>query len=262
MKASRLLFKGDSKPYRRKKKTIVETPKSEIPSGWIQAKTIISGPCMIISSFPFGLAALAVDPQFKLYWIPLNLNDPIEPTQVNQVFVLKQILDSKQILLKSCFDRHLGIDSNGSVECDKEAAGMNHQWEIIKDSECKFSFKSFLGSFLTVDFALDSDNFKKAKLKSDSCKSKNSCFSIYIQASSFISTTAKKEVDWVEIEAEKLKSSHGHTLGKVKLYKDLGSGLSESIKKGNVNETLLERRSKMKSDKVFYLYNISFVEFK
>lgn len=251
MKASRLSFKGDSRPYKRKKtKTAPEqTQESSSATGWIKASSIISAPCLIISSFPFGNAALAVDPQFKLYWAPL---ESIEPTQVNQVFVIKTILDSKKVLLKSCFDRHLGTDSIGSVECDKEAAGMSHQWELLSLQDGQFALKSYFDTYLSIHFPDDEDskNFKKAKVRTDQDLSVNTNFTVYMQASSLISTSAKKEIDWVEVESEKLKSSHGHMLGKVKLTKDFGSGLSDAIKKGNVNETLLERRSKMKRDKV------------
>jgi hypothetical protein len=256
MKASRLSFKGDSKPYKKKKtKTVAEsTPESSSAKGWIKAKKMVSGPCLIVASFPFGDAALSVDSQFKLYWSPLD-SKPIEPTQVNQVFVVKTIIDSKKSLLKSCFDRHLGTDSSGSIECDKEAAGLNHQWEIVQSQDEKgFALKSYYDTFLSIHFLSDPDshNFKKAKVKIDHEQSSYTNLSFYMQAASIVSTTAKNEVDWVDVESEKLKASHGHMLGKVKLTKEFGSGLSDAIKKGNVNETLLERRSKMKRDKVFF----------
>lgn len=254
MKASRLSFKGDSKPYKRKKtkSTEEQNPEPSLATGWIKTSSIISAPCLIISSFPFGNSALAVDPQYKLYWAPL---DSIEPTQVNQVFVVKTILDSKKILLKSCFDRHLGTDSVGSVECDKEAAGLSHQWELVSLQDGNFALKSYFDTYLSIHFPADEDskNFKKAKVHTDQELSKNTNFSFYMQAASLISTSLKKEIDWVEVESEKLKASHGHMLGKVKLTKDFGSGLSDAIKKGNVNETLLERRSKMKRDKVIIM---------
>jgi hypothetical protein len=176
---------------------------------------------------------------------------------VNQVFVVKTILDSKKILLKSCFDRHLGTDSSGSIECDKEAAGSSHQWEIVSSQDGKgLALKSYYDTFLSIQFLSDQDsnNFKKAKVKTDHEQSSYTNLSFYLQASSLVSTTAKKEIDWVEVESEKLKVSHGHMLGKVKLTKDFGSGLSDAIRKGNVNETLLERRSKMKRDKVFLMH--------
>jgi len=253
MKASRLSFKGDSKPYKKKKTVTVpaSTPESTSASGWIKAKKITSGPCLIIASFPFGDAALSVDAQFKLYWSPLSR--PIEPTQVNQVFVIKTIIDSKKILLKSCFDRHLGTDSSGFIDCDKEAAGSSHQWEIIPSQDAEsWALKSYFDTFLSIEMQ---DTIKKAKVNVAHDLSSNTNFSFYMQASSLISTNTNQKVDWVEVEEEKLKTSHGHMLGKVKLTKEFGSGLSDAIKKGNVNETLLERRLKMKRDKVFFLMN-------
>ena len=254
--SKQLRFKGESK--KRKAKPSHSTSKEEnqeqdIVDGWVRVESIqeISGPCLILSTAISKTSILSCDTQFALFFSPIVYDDliRIEPTSVNQVFQAKRLLDTNKIAIKSCFERHLGTDKFGLVECNKLAVGMDTEWEIIQ-KEDGFAFQSSWNSYLSV-FIPSSESLKDVKLRcdSDSIGFKET-FIILCQAS--VLSQAKKikkekELDILALEKDKLREFQGNS----KLGSDFGLGLSKAVKQGKLNEALLDKRSKLKRDKVF-----------
>ena len=115
---------------------------------------------------------LSCDSRHNLYFtsLPPPLNT-LEPTLVNQVFQAKQL--SSKVIFKSCvfstclkkkYNKHLGTDKFGIMNCDKEAVDLSNEWEIIQ-LEDGFAFKSGFGKYLRVS-SLD-DSIKNAKIQAD-----------------------------------------------------------------------------------------------
>ena len=260
MKSSRLTFKGDSKKPKTKKRKHIDPTGSSSPAelqGWVvvSSKEDIVGPLMLLSNATPTLSCLAGDPHFRLFLSPTqsqNLQE-VEPTQVSQVFVAKRLPDSSKVSLKSCFDRHLGTDKFGLVECDKEAVGMAHEFEIIQ-KEDGWAFLSNFGHYLSVQMAPGGTLCKDAKLRCDSTfPGLQETFIILGQAAQKqkrIRQASEEEVDIAQVEMEKISKFHGHAYGKIDYGQNVGVGLSKAVKEGKLNEALVEKRSKMKRDKV------------
>ena len=57
----------------------------------------------------------------------------------------------RKVSLKSCYDKYLGVDKFGAVECSREAVGPTEEWEVIHRPD-GFCFKSVLyNKFLKLD---------------------------------------------------------------------------------------------------------------
>lgn len=251
-----LRFKGDSKKrkIKRSKQTKEESlQEQDSAQGWVRVDSVsdIAGPCLILSTATPISSILACDTQYSLFFSPMNSNDlsDIEPNSVNQVFQAKRLLDSNKIAIKSCFERHLGTDKFGLVECNKLAVGMDTEWVVIP-KEDGFGFQSNWDSYLSLHIPeSESTSLKDVKLRcdSDSIGSKET-FIILCQAS--VLSQAKRikkeqELDVLEIEQGKLKEFQGSG----KLGSDFGVGLGKAMKEGKLNEALLDKRSKLKRDK-------------
>lgn len=254
------------------------------PPAWMFAETFedVMGPVLLVSP---GNLAVSTDAHFQLFFSPIEAEGRnVEPRQVTQVFVATlQPGSSTKLRLKSCFDRHLGTDPIGLVVCDSEAAGLAHEWEVVPvpssadntDSK-EFALKSSFGKYLSVGITIappkDSEEYeeeddktsesmpiKTLKLRCDSVSiGSQETFKILCQASNAASRRSGKKAkkdragsDLVTLEAEGLKKAHGHSLGRVEYGQNLGSGLAQAQREGRLHETLLDKRAKMKRDKVF-----------
>jgi protein FRG1 len=261
---SRLVFKGDKVPKKKKLKRKSEQQEDiETDMGWIPVKDLneIQGPVAILSNtLHKHLSFLSCDPRNALYFSSSNVSKlkQAEPSQANQVFMAKSISANK-ILFKSCFNRHLGSDKQGNMNCDREAVDMTQEWEIIQ-KEDGFAFKSCFGKFLSAYNTSDEGLLKDVKLH---CTSETAgikeTFLLICQAQVVQSTAQKnnadEDADLIELQLRKLKKFHSHTLGKLDLGKEFAnvSDMQEAKKEGRIHEALVDKRIKMKTDKVILI---------
>ena len=288
MKASALRFKGDpsrtlstSKKHKKRKahgdseegnssnkkasKMLKgNTSSTSTDSIWtrVDKPSEARGPLLLVTSVPDALGLISSDTQFQVFLAPTSTQklSEIEPNQVNQVFIAKEFPGSSggnKISLKSCFDRYLGTNQYGVLDCDKEALSSLHEWELIP-REDGFALQSpTFGTFISVD-AAPSSAIKEAKLRCDSkTMGTKEVFTLFCQKSAkeaskdaLRKSKDKESQDLAFLEAEKIKQFHGHPLGKLKLGSSIGEDLGNAVKEGKLNEAMLDKRSKMKRDKV------------
>jgi protein FRG1 len=189
-----------------------------------------------------------------------------EPNDVHQVFVFQPLpgfeTGNSKWFIKSAEGKYLSADKYGSVACNKSAVGETEQWELIIIPESrKVALKSIWGFFLKVNQPQQCNPNGTWILRCDSdsigfCES----FVCKVQAET-VATILKK----------RRKESHGRTQAPVdeisgdqegellKKYQSWGGGrtispsekstLRQAKLEGKMGEALLDRRSKMKSDK-------------
>jgi protein FRG1 len=298
MKTSALRFKGESGPVAAKKQkkskrkaredegsgdvvskkaskmTKGDTSSSASESVWTRVDKVTEarGPLLLVTSAVSAdsLTFISSDTQFQMFLSAASTQklDEIEPNQVNQVFIAKEFPGSSggnKISLKSCFDRHLGTNQYGVLDCDKEALSSLHEWELIPREDGFALHSPTFGTFISVDGS--SGSIKETKLRCDSKTiGTKEIFTLFCQKSakeaSKASSKSKDKVtkDLAFLEAEKIKQFHGHPLGKVRLGASIGEDLGDAAKEGKLNEAMLDKRSKMKRDKVgasFLIENIN-----
>jgi protein FRG1 len=154
---------------------IVEQDTEEPLEGWVVCDRIqdFEGPLMIISIASDPLSILcAHEESDKVTWRKIAAPKPeemeeddeepnvsnIEPSHIYQVFVAKKIPgtgeDNKptKICLRSSYDKYLGVDKFGLVECRREAVGATEEWQIVQ-KEDGFALQSCYDKFIKMDAA-------------------------------------------------------------------------------------------------------------
>ncbi|KAJ3336408.1 hypothetical protein HDU91_001789 [Kappamyces sp. JEL0680] len=166
------------------------------------------------------------------------------PWSATQVFIARP-LSSTKITLKSCFDRYLGCDKIGNVDCAAEAAGVQ-----VGDKVGWALQSSIWGTYLSL---------KNGVLRGDAEEAgPDETFLIKVQFDYIKDALDERkkqtkggygEISAADMEIDSLKRFH--SFGKKELLgleRDT-SDLARARKEGNLNEVLLERRSKLKRDK-------------
>jgi protein FRG1 len=254
-KSNKLSFKGD-KPKKKKKSSSEKTSKqvdNDGPKeGWTFAEEMddLIGPITI--SFPSDTPVTFQTNEMSILKpkvIPESEGglSNFEPSTVAQVFTGQRIIDSTKFNFKTCYSKYLSCDKFGVVTAHKEAIGPQEEWTIVMrpDGVC---FQSVYDKFLTFD-----EETQKLKATDDYIGF-NQTFKVRCQNEvRFNRRQATKksneDVKLTEDLEDEVGQKYMSFTGK---RKKLGSGLEELRKakdEGKLNEALLDRRSKVKSDK-------------
>ncbi|KAI9093461.1 FRG1-like family-domain-containing protein [Phlyctochytrium arcticum] len=255
MKKGKLSFKGDeqsAKKHKKKRKTTggTEEEKDTPTEGWVSVESVedIMGPIIILSNANDHPSVLtSSDKSSKTQFVTIDPSAGItnfDPTSVAQVFVAKRLPDSTKISFKSSFDKYLGSDKIGVVGCEREAMGPAEEWTAIFREDgimLQSSFDKFLSCAENGLARADSETagFKEV-------------FTIQCQAvNKFKSKKRKQEskVDTETLEADTILKYQSRGAGRLVLSTDDVAELRQAKKSGNLNEALLDRRTKLKSDK-------------
>ncbi|KAI8928716.1 hypothetical protein BC831DRAFT_447148 [Entophlyctis helioformis] len=183
----------------------------------------------------------------------------IEPLQATQVLLAKRLPASTKITFKTVHDKYLASDKFGVVAAEFEAAGPAEEWEaVVRDDG--IAFMSVFGKFLSVDTA-------SGRLRADA-ESVGFCetFRVKCQAQNKVSarrgdgrgssssgkgTGAGEDSGLLGIvshEVEQMRRFQGPGGRSAGVPVDL-ERLLAAKKQGTLNEELVIRRSKTKSDK-------------
>lgn len=264
----KLTFKGTEKKKHKKKKDKKrkhheEEEEIENPTeGWVDVETSddLIGPIFIITNATDSISCLCSNSEnTKVSLTNLVDSDPsvptttttlpsikdLKPMDVSQVFVIKRVIDSSSYTLKSAYNRYIGSDKFGVVECEKEAVGVQEEWEVIL-KEDGVAFKNAYDKFLTVD---EQDGKKVVRADSDTLGF-HETFRVKCQAQN-------KKKKKAKVAAE--KSVYSQEIDNVKKYQSWGNGrlitpkqdsrdLKRAKKSGKMHEAMLDRREKLKSD--------------
>ncbi|XJO78832.1 hypothetical protein BDV3_003215 [Batrachochytrium dendrobatidis] len=251
--------------------------------GWVHCKTLedVMGPVIIATS--------AMDPPSLLYKNQKGSNlsiahlpphnqskdDPdqplptvtlstIEPVSAIQVFIANCLPGSTKTTFKSAQDTYLASDKYGVVTCDMEAAGPAEEWELVV-REDGFAFQNMHGLFLTavaedasVRADADSIGFKQVfTLKCQAAVKHAAAKKAKMAASPWAAAVAGSSSHTVSVGSGGIASLELQQLRRYQSYGERHVGLLDQDKKalinaskqGTINEELLNRRSKVKSDK-------------
>ncbi|KAI9341920.1 FRG1-like family-domain-containing protein [Obelidium mucronatum] len=285
-KSMRLSFKGD-KPKKKRKASGDRDGSGNLddPSaaeGWANAEAIehFMGPIMLISVASSAPSCIVSNEKnFSLALQSLgsvdNL-DSIEPIHVGQVFLAARLpTGENRISIKSAFDRYLSCDKFGVVTGDKEAVGPYEEWEVVKreDGYCLQSVVKNCYLSSEPDGIEEEDVEEETKKKAASGRSGygigggricgtiradsesvgfKEVFKIRCQAQNKVNAHKKKkkemeDLNAAEVDGDQLKKFQSY--GRVAMTEKEGKLLKRAQKQGNLNETLLERREKIKADR-------------
>ncbi|KAI8831601.1 hypothetical protein BJ741DRAFT_616385 [Chytriomyces cf. hyalinus JEL632] len=285
-KSMRLSFKGDAKK-KKKRKASAEDPdgisgETGTVQGWTTAEAIehFMGPIMIVTtasnshscvvsnekSFALALQSMGAD----------SVIESSEPAHVGQVFLAARLpTGESRISIKSAFDRYMSCDKFGVVTCDKEAVGPYEEWEVVK-REDGFSLQSVVkNGFLSCepdgleDDAVDQDKVKRdmsgksgfgvgggricGQIRADAESiGFKEVFQIRCHLQNKVNANKKKkkemeDLDAIAMDSDQLKKFQSY--GRMNMTGTEAKLLLKAQKQGNLNETLLERREKIKADR-------------
>ncbi|KAI8919969.1 FRG1-like family-domain-containing protein [Powellomyces hirtus] len=254
-RTSKLSFKGDSGIEKKKRKKRKAEPGNEESStgpqdGWITIDSIddIKGPIIFLSSATEPASVLTCsETSSKVSFTSLSPDSTFlnyEPASVAQVFVAKRLPDSAKISFRSSFDRYLGTDKFGIVSCEREAMGPAEEWEVVLREDgaaLQSSFDKFLKCGEDAAARADSEVVGFREVFQIRCQAANK----------YRSKKAKseKELDIAAMELEQIKKSHSWGGGRLILSQEDTLELKKAKREGQLNEALLDRRAKLKSDK-------------
>ncbi|KAH8550770.1 FRG1-like family-domain-containing protein [Umbelopsis sp. PMI_123] len=255
-KKGKLTFKGD-KEHKKKKKRKADSQDRDheersSAEGWVLCDQLddLVGPLFIThpSDPPICLTVNDIE-QLVPYPIPdLYEDGSPAPTITNQVFIGARVVgSSSSFTLKSSLGKYLSADKFGVVSVDREAVSMIEEWKPTF-IEGGVGFQNAYDKFLMVDEIAGGGYKVRADAESIGfCET----FRVYCQArfKRKIKMSKKEVIDATGIELDNMKKfqSWGGSRSQ-RTEQDLRE-LKRAKKEGNLSETLLDRRSKMKADR-------------
>lgn len=321
-KSGKLMFKGDKKEKKHKKRRhqeineSINTPQDQT-EGWLNPPTAnhILGPIYSIcinppKSKPCSIAIFPspVTPIAKVAPAILSTEalETLEPDDVNHVMVCTRIVDSEtMVTLRVANGRYLATDELGDVTAEREARGMQEEWTfepiILPPTEDETTTEPSTsnnneepitvskGEALDGVFAIRSIAYNKyisieevaggkLSIRCDSTTSDDSScqFLIRMQAAELIKskkrladelakkgllsqsndsgttlglTILKPGQTIADLEANAIRQSQARGAGRLITSTESSSSLKKARKDGRLAEELLDRRSKLKSDR-------------
>ncbi|KAG0237725.1 hypothetical protein BGW42_000131 [Actinomortierella wolfii] len=279
-KANRLSFKGDTDPLKKKKKKRKShSEKQEVEEkqdGWVKVRSLseLGGPLyLVFSSDP--PTCLSLDDKAKLIMTPADTPednddndnhgvttlDTAAPTTIYQVFVAARIPGSSdRFSLKTHANKYLSSDKFGVVTATAEAIGMQEEWTIVLRDD-GLALQNHYGKFLSVDevASTSASSSSKFQIRADSdvigfCES----FTAKIQArfrqkAAEAARKKKSEEDddgnEESLEYQQTRKYQTWSHGKVIVSDRNAQELKRAKMEGRLNEALLDRREKVKSDR-------------
>eukprot|EP00842_Homolaphlyctis_polyrhiza_P003121 jgi/Hompol1/380/HPOL_000238-RA len=187
----------------------------------------------------------------------------IEPLSAAQVFVAKRLPGSSKLTFKSAFDKYVGCNKLGAVTCDMEAAGPAEEWDLIVRDD-GFALQSMFGGFLSVqpDGSLRADvdtiGFKETLRFKCQAANKHRIDTSDGDAASRSAAKGGGDAPGLSglsgLEQEHIKKFQGQMGSQGARFRTGGvvldtQALIDASKDGRLNEELLLRRAKTKSDK-------------
>lgn len=173
-----------------------------------------------------------------------------EPRNLEQFSLV--VVSENKVTIRSPFNRYLGIETSGRVTGTAEAAGMREQFEpVFQDGKLALvaSNQRFL-SFSTEDDAVAS----AGELIAVSEKAKEREIFTLLCGRLASKKVGEWESELLQRDVDQIEKSYVHQYqsfqgGKVKLHSSEVKKLCQAQRDGQLHTTMLDRRSKMKSDK-------------
>lgn len=266
-RSTKLKFKGDKTKKKRKREDEESGPsrskhvEDEEPETWVMPESAaeIRGPTFVMHpSDPSPISVNFDATRNRIILHPLDKDSPslIEraPTEISQVWVVTRVAGSPTINLRTGTGegKFLSCDKHGIVSADREARGPEEEWTPVLLPDGMVAFQNVYENYLSVDEVAGGT----LQLRGDS------------------EEVGFRERFWVKIQSKYKKEAHEEKkkreavtevtvideTGTNRIYQAWGAGrsvvskddkkeLKRARKEGRLAEALLDRRSKLKSDR-------------
>ncbi|XP_018578263.1 protein FRG1 homolog [Anoplophora glabripennis] len=250
VRVGKLILKGEKhRPKKRKhksKKHEEVTPKIDTDSikhgNWWKVTKVeeISGPVAI--EFGNQTYVKALDNGLFTLGAPHNEGEGPSPEEI----LTAVSINEKKVAFKSGYNKYLRVEKNDIVTGRSDAIGATEQWEPVFE-DGKMALQGYNDCFLSIDPDEDSvvANVKKAgsdqfiRIRSQTVREENPLKDV----------PNEEQGDIEQIEINYVKKFQKFQDKRLRLCKDGKKELKVAKQEGNLHETLLDRRSKMKADR-------------
>jgi len=249
VRTGKLVLKGErSRPKKRKSKkqekeqdATVEDKDTLTHGGWWKVKHAAEITGTVAIEFGNQTYMKALDNGLFTLGAPHDEGESPSPEEILTAFPVSET----KIALKSGYGKYLGVDKNGVVIGRSDAVGSIEQWEpIFQDG--KLAILNNTGCFMSV--TNDDDII---------CQNRTASTSEYVVIRSIIQRSQSPSKDipkeeqgsLAEVEVNYVRKFQKFQDKKLRINKSDRSELEKAKVEGNLHETLLDRRSKMKADR-------------
>ncbi|KAF8587399.1 actin-crosslinking protein [Ramaria rubella] len=262
VRSKKLTFKGEKTKKKKRKhheEGAGDGKDTTDPQAWVQPDNPqqVYGPTYILhpSSPPICVTFDSTRSRIMLHTVsPESGESPLtlSPTEVSQVWVVTRVAGSETVNLRTAEGKFLSCDTHGLVSADREARGPQEEWTPVVLEDGMVAFMNIYEKYLSVDevaggtLALrgDSDTVgfgerfwvkvqHEYKLKAGEEERKKE------------GVTGKRKID--EVEANHTFQAWG--AGRSVVSTEDKTELKRARKDGRLSEAMLDRRSKLKSDR-------------
>ncbi|XP_012231758.1 protein FRG1 homolog [Linepithema humile] len=249
VKTGKLVLKGEkSRPKKRKAKrqekeqdANVEDKDTIAHGGWWKVKNTYEITGTVAIEFGNQTYMKALDNGLFTLGIPHDEGDGPSPEEILTSFPISET----KIALKSGYGKYLGVDKKGVVIGRSDAVGPIEQWEpIFQDG--KLAILNNTGCFMS----LTSDDDVVCQNRTAGTSEFLVIRSITQRSQSPSRDIPKEEQgSLADVEVNYVRKFQKFQDKKLRINKSNRSELAKAKVEGNLHETLLDRRSKMKADR-------------
>ncbi|XP_078047107.1 FSHD region gene 1 [Augochlora pura] len=209
--------------------------------GWWKATQVSEVTGTVAIEFGNNTYMKALDNGLFTLGAPHDEGDGPSPEEILTAFPIGET----KVALKSGYGKYLGVDKNGIVVGRSDAVGMIEQWEPIFQDQ-KLAILNSNNCFISLT---EEDDIV--------CQNKTAGPSEYCTIRSIIQKTQDPNKDipkeeqgsLLDVEVNYVRKFQKFQDKKLKLSKANHTELEKAKREGNLHETLLDRRSKMKADR-------------
>ncbi|KAG7189042.1 hypothetical protein KM043_008633 [Ampulex compressa] len=249
VRTGKLVLKGEkSRPKKRKSKKqekdhvfTTDNKDTTAHGGWWKTMDVSEITGTVAIEFGHQTYMKALDNGLFTLGAPHSEGEGPSPEEILTAFPISET----KIALKSGYGKYLGVDKKGIVVGRSDAVGMIEQWEpVFQDN--KLAILNNTGCFISVT---DEDDIV--------CQSKTAGNSEYVTMRSIVQRTddpnkgipKEEQGSLADVEVNYVRKFQKFQDKKLRINKADRSELEKAKVEGNLHETLLDRRSKMKADR-------------
>lgn len=249
VRTGKLVLKGEktrtkkrkSKKQEREHVNATENKDTIAHGGWWKATSVSEVTGTVAIEFGNQTYMKALDNGLFTLGAPHREGEGPSPEEILTAFPISET----KVALKSGYGKYLGVSKKGIVIGRNDAVGMIEQWEpIFQDN--KLAILNNTGCFMSVT---DEDDIV--------CQSRTAGDSEFVTIRSIVQKTQDPNKDipkeeqgsLQDVEVNYVRKFQKFQDKKLRINKEDRSELEKAKKEGNLHETLLDRRSKMKADR-------------
>uniref|UniRef100_A0A0K8TUK4 Protein FRG1 homolog n=1 Tax=Tabanus bromius TaxID=304241 RepID=A0A0K8TUK4_TABBR len=253
VRTGKLVLKGESKKSKKRKhkdkkdkdekrrKTVVDEDAVR-NGGWWKTSTASEITGCVAISFGERMYVKALDNGLFTLGAPHTIGEGPSPEEIFTAFPINET----KVAFKSGYGKYLKIEKDGVVTGRSDAVGSMEQWEPVFENG-KMALQSETGHFMAIDPEDDACVALRKKVGEAEICTVRSCAPREDEVHDEEPTEEKGDLSQVEINY--VKKFQKFQDKKLRINKEDVKELEKAKTEGNLHETLLDRRSKMKADR-------------